>query len=186
MNDHKIIELYFARDERAISETSEKYGGYLSTVANNILSNTEDTRECVNDTYLSAWNTIPPKRPERLSTFLGKICRNLAFNKYRYDRREKRGGGESALVLDELAECVSGRDDVEGAVERSELVREINTFLGLLSEKQRSIFVLRYWYFYSIEEISARQATSVTNVYTSLSRLRKKLHDHLTERGYEI
>ena len=167
MNDQKIIELYFARDERAISETSEKYGIYLSAIANNILCNTEDSRECINDTYLSAWNTIPPKRPERLSTFLGKICRNLAFNKYRHDRREKRGGGECALVLDELSEIVSGRDDVEGTVERSELVREINSFLGLLNDRQRSIFILRYWYFCSIEDISVRCAMSISNVYTT-------------------
>ncbi len=186
MNDQKIIELYFARDERAISETSDKYGGYCTVIANNILSNTEDTRECVNDTYLAAWNSIPPKRPERLSAFLGKICRNLAFNKYRRDRRDKRGGGECALILDELAECVSGRDDVEKSIERSELVREINLFLASLSERQRAIFVLRYWYFYSIEEISSRQAMTTSNVYTTLSRLREKLHIHLTERGYEI
>ena len=186
MEDSKIIDMFWSRDEKAISETEKKYGAYCTAIARNILQNNEDTKECLNDTYLAVWNSIPPKRPERLSAFLGKICRNLAFNKYRYENRKKRGSGECAIILDELSECISGKDDVENTVDRNELVREINLFLKSLNDRQRAIFVLRYWYFCSIDEISSRQAMTISNVYTTLSRLREKLHIHLTERGYEI
>ncbi len=186
MEDTKIIELYFARDEIAILETSKKYGRYCTKIAENILGNTEDSKECVNDTYLAAWNTIPPKRPTLLSAFLGKITRNLAFNKYRYERREKRGSGDVSLVLDELAECVSDRDTPEASIDRRELIAEINRFLDNIGQKQCELFVLRYWYFESIDTIAKRFSMSESNVYTTLSRLREKLSTHLKERGYEI
>lgn len=186
MEDIKIIELYFARDERAIFETSEKYGKYCTAIATNILGNAEDSKECVNDTYLSVWNAIPPKRPALFRTFIGKITRNIAFNKFRYGRRNKRGGGECALILDELAECVSDNDTPEIKIERYGLVSEINSFLEHLSEKQRGLFVCRYWYFESIDSIAKRFSMSESNVYTTLSRLREKLRNHLTEGGYEI
>lgn len=186
MDDIKIIELYFARDERAISETSEKYGRYCTSIANNILGNTEDVKECVNDTYFSVWNSIPPKRPAVFSAFLGKITRNLAFNKYRYYHRDKRGGGEIALVLEELAECVSNNDTPEATTERHELVSEINDFLEHLGQRQRAIFVCRYWYFESTDSIARRFQMSTSNVYTTLSRLREKLSNHLKERGFEL
>ena len=113
MNDAKIVQLYLVRDEQAIPETANKYGNYCTSIAKNILSNQEDAEECVNDTYLNTWNAIPPHKPKMLSTFLGKIVRNLAFNRYKHNTADKRGGGEIALVLDELASCVSGNDDVE-------------------------------------------------------------------------
>lgn len=102
MDDKSIVQLYWSRDEKAISATAEKYGAYCQTIANNILGNTEDAKECVNDTYLNAWNSIPPHRPENLATYLGKITRNLSFNRYKKNRAKKRSGGQIPLILEEL------------------------------------------------------------------------------------
>ena len=113
MDDEKIVQLYWNRDEQAIPATAQKYGNYCTSIAKNILGNLEDAEECVNDTYLNAWNSMPPHRPGVLSTFLGKIVRNLSFNRYKYNTADKRGGGELPLVLDELSDLVSGKDDVE-------------------------------------------------------------------------
>ena len=110
MDDAKIVQLYFDRDEQAIPATADKYGNYCTSIAKNILGNHEDAEECVNDTYLNTWNAIPPHRPKMLSTFLGKIVRNLAFNRYKHNTADKRGGGEITSVLDELANCVSGNE----------------------------------------------------------------------------
>ena len=125
MIDKDIIQLYLNRDQRALSVTAKKYGKYCTSIAKNILGNNEDAEECVNDTYLSTWNSIPPTIPTILSAFLGKITRNLAFNKYKHNHVMKRGNGEIAVVLDELAECVSGVDDVEQEIDRRELVATI-------------------------------------------------------------
>lgn len=141
MNDKDIIQLYFNRDQRALSITAEKYGRYCTVIAKNILGNCEDAEECVNDTYLNSWNAIPPAKPTIFSAFLGKITRNLALNKYRYNHAEKRGNGEMAVVLDELAECVSGIESVEEEIDKRELVRGINMFLETLSPQKRKIFV---------------------------------------------
>ena len=186
MEDSRIIELYWSRDEGAIAATSEKYGAYCRSVAMNILRSAEDAEECVSDTWLGAWNSIPPKRPSVLRTFLGRITRNLSFNKYKRDRAEKRGGGEISAVLDELAECVSGSESPEQELARSELAAEINGFLGALPLKKRSIFVSRYWYAESVSDIAKRCGMSETNVSVTLNRLRAQLREHLTERGYEI
>ena len=131
MEDREIVALYWDRDPNAISETDSKYGGYCKSIAKNILGSNEDAEECVNGTYLNAWSSIPPHRPDILSTYLGKITRNLSFDRYRHKQAEKRGGGEIELVLDELAECVSGTDSVEQEFEKNELVRTINSFLTL-------------------------------------------------------
>lgn len=186
MEDEKIIELYWARDREAIAETEKKYGGYCMTVANNILHNTQDAEECVNDTYFKTWNAIPPTRPKILSAFLGKITRNLAFNRYRMENAEKRGGGETALVLDELAECVSGKDDVEAHVERNALISAINAFLKGIAQDKRNIFVRRYWYCDSVKQIAERYGMTEAAVSMNLMRLRKRLYGFLTERGFEI
>ena len=137
MEDEKIIELYWGRDREAIAETNKKYGAYCMTVANNILQNREDSEECVNDTYFKVWNAIPPTRPKIFSAFLGKITRNLAFNRYRRDTAEKRGGGEMPLILDELSELVSGKDDVENAVELGELKADLNMFLKQFEQMKK-------------------------------------------------
>jgi len=186
MDDAKIVQLYLNRDEHAIPITANKYGNYCTTIAKNILGNHEDAEECVNDTYLNTWNSIPPHRPKILSTFLGKIVRNLAFNRYKYNTANKRGGGEIALVLDELADYVSGKDNVEQAYEHKELVAVINDFLGTLPAEKRKIFVRRYWYTDSITNIAAHYGMSNSAVSMMLNRLRTKLHTYLEERGYEI
>jgi len=186
MDDAKIVQLYFDRNEQAIPETANKYGNYCTSIAKNILGSHEDAEECVNDTYLNTWNSIPPHRPQMLSTFLGKIVRNLAFNRHKHNTADKRGGGEIALVLDELADCISGKDDVEQAYEHKELVAAINDFLDSLPADKRNIFVRRYWYTDSISDIAARYDMTYAALSMALKRLRTKLHNDLVERGYEI
>ena len=186
MDDAKIVQMYFVRDEQAIPVTADKYGNYCTSIAKNILGNHEDAEECVNDTYLNAWNAIPPHRPKILSTFLGKIVRNLAFNRYKHNTADKRGGGETTAVLDELADCVSGNENVEQSYEYKELVGAINDFLGILPAHKRNIFICRYWYTDSISDIAARYDMTCSAVSMTLKRLRTKLHNYLIERGYEL
>ena len=186
MNDKDIIQLYLNRDQRALFATAKKYGKYCTSIAKNILGNNEDAEECVNDTYLSTWNSIPPTIPTILSAFLGKITRNLAFNKYKHNHVMKRGNGEIAVVLDELAECVSGVDDVEHEIDRLELVATINSFLETLPSKKRNIFICRYWYSDSVSSIARRYEMTESNVSVTLNRLRSKLKEYLSERGYVL
>lgn len=187
MDDAKIVQLYLDRNEQAIPATANKYGTYCTSIAENILGNHEDAEECVNDTYLSAWNSIPPHRPSSLSAFLGKIVRNLSIKRYRYNTADKRGGGQAAVVLDEIAELVSDADDsVAQEVERRELIKAIDTFLGTQSAEKRGIFVRRYWYFDSISDIAARFEMTENNVSVTLKRVRFKLNNYLLERGFEL
>ena len=186
MKDKEIIGLYLNRDEEAINETDKKYGNYCRVIANNILNNDEDVKECINDTYLQTWNSIPPNKPKRLSLFIGKITRNIAFNKYKYEHTKKRGSGQIKVVLDELAECVSGEDNVEQEIDRMELVLAINKFLDSVSKEKRNIFICRYWYAFSITEISKRFGISEANVSVILSRLRSALKKYLEEMGFII
>ena len=186
LEDTKIVQLYWDRNEQAIPATADKYGRYCASIAQNILGNKEDSEECVNDTYLSAWKSMPPHRPNILSTFLGKITRNLSFNRYKYNNANKRGGGEAALVLEEIEELVSGTDSVEQEVLRKELVKAIDAFLEGLPDDKRRIFVCRYWYFDSVSNIASRFRMTENNVSVTLNRLRLKLHNHLLERGFEL
>ncbi len=186
MEDAKIVQLYWDRNEQAIPETAGKYGSYCASIARNILGNAEDAEECVNDTYLHAWNAMPPHRPKMLATFLGKLTRNLSLNRSQYNDAEKRGSGQSAAVLDELGELVSGGDEPEQEVDRRELIEAINTFLDELPHGKRRIFVCRYWYFDSVSEIAARFGLTENRVSVTLSRLRRKLHDYLSERGFML
>lgn len=187
MDDAKIVQLYRDRNEQAISATASKYGNYCASIAESILGNHEDAEECVNDTYLSAWNSIPPHRPSSLSAFLGKIVRNLSIKRYRYNTADKRGGGQAAVVLDEIAELVSDADDsVAQEIDRRELIRAIDTFLGTQSAEKRGIFVRRYWYFDSISDIAARFEMTENNVSVTLKRVRFKLNNYLLERGFEL
>jgi RNA polymerase sigma-70 factor (ECF subfamily) len=185
MDDLKIVQLYWDRDEQAIPATADKYGSYCTSIAKNILGNKEDAEECVNDTYLNAWNSMPPHRPSVLSTFLGKITRNLSFNRYKHNTADKRGGGELLVVLDELADCVSGKDDMEQEFDHQELVKAINAFLDTLPRGKRSIFICRYWYTDSISDIANRHGMKDGAVSMTLNRLRANLHDYLLERGFE-
>jgi len=175
MEDRKIIELYWERSEDAISQTEQKYGRFCRSIAYNILHNDEDSEECVSDTYLKAWEEMPPKQPERLSAFLGRITRNISL--HRYDRRnaQKRGGGEITLALDELGECIPSGERVESTIDNLELAALLNSFLAALTPQNRIIFVRRYWYLYSIKEISAQLGVSESKVKTSLFRTRSAL-----------
>ena len=186
MEDVKIVQLYWDRDESAITETSNKYGNYCTSIALNILGDIEDAKECVNDTYLNAWTSMPPHRPNILSTFLGKITRNLSFNKYKYDHTQKRGNGQLPIVLDELSECISGKEDIQTEMEYQELVKCIDEFLDSLPPQKRKIFVCRYWYNDSIIEIAKRFHIKENAVSMTLARIRKKLRTYLVERGYDV
>lgn len=186
MEDKEIIDLYWKREETAIEETAKKYGKYCYAIARNILHRQEDAEECVNDTYLRTWNSIPPHRPEQFSAFLGKITRNLLFHRYEYNHRKKRGAGEINLVLEELEPYVSGTESVEEQVLQKELVREINTFLGTLPKQKRMLFVRRYWYVDSISDLAEQFHMSKNHVSVALMRIRKQLFSYLGERGFEL
>ena len=183
MEDAKIVQLYWDRNEEAIPVTADKYGSYCTTIANNILGNREDAEECVNDTYLKAWNSMPPHRPGVLSAFLGKIVRNLAFNQYKYNTAEKRGGSQTRVVLDEIAELVSDADNVEQEIDRKELVDAVDRFLDTLQEQERRVFLRRYWYLDSVSEICSRFGYSKSKVTTMLHRTRLKLRSRLEQEG---
>ena len=186
MDDAKIVQLYWDRDEQAIPATSDKHGNYCTSIAKNILGNREDAEECVNDTYMNAWNSMPPHRPSILSTFLGKIVRNISFNRYKHNTADKRGGGELPVVLDELSDLVSGKDDVEQEIEHKELVKSIDAFLDTLSPEKRNIFISRYWYTDSVSEIAKRHGMNDGAVSMTLNRLRLKQYNYLLERGFEL
>lgn len=181
MDDKQIIDLYWARSENAIMQTANKYGRYCHYIAFNILHNDEDSKECVNDTYLKAWNAMPPQRPNRLSVFLGKITRNLSLDRYKRYNAEKRGYGQITYVLDELKACVPADDNVEQIVDDVVLTEVLNRFLASLPAETRIIFMRRYWYFCSIKDIAADLKVSESKVKMSLLRSRDKLR-HLLER----
>ena len=183
MEDQQIIELYNERSETAISETANKYGKYCYYIAYHILYDEQDSEECVNDTYLRAWETIPPQYPNKMSAFLGKITRNLALNRYRYYMREKRGGGQITLVLDELQECVPATNSTEEMIEEKLLVELLNRFLHELPIEKRMMFVRRYWYMSSIQEIANDYEISESKVKMTLLRTRNKLKQILEKEG---
>ncbi len=186
MEDERIIELYFARDEKAIDETAAKYGGLCMHIAQNILGVREDAAECVNDTYLKTWNSIPPHRPRVLAAFLGRIVRNLSLNRQEKNTALKRGGAQGASVLDELAEIVSGSESVESELSAKELISDINAFLAALSKEHRYIFIRRYWYCDSISAIAKAAGKSENAVSVSLNRLRGRLKEYLLARGHDL
>lgn len=183
MDDKNIIDLYFDRSENAISETAAKYGGYCFSIAYNILYSKEDSEESINDTWLAAWNTMPPKRPAVLATFLGKMTRYISLDKWKNRTAAKRGGGEVPLVLEELEECVSGSLSVEDEVVKKELLERLNQFLDKLSKTERDIFLCRYWHMDSIQDIARRFDFSQSKVTSMLHRTRKKLEKVLREEG---
>lgn len=184
LSDEKIIELFFERDEKAIDELQTKYGKLCFSVAMNILGVREDAEECVNDAYLGAWNSIPPNRPNALSAFLVKITRNLSLKKLRFKTAEKRRGGECALSFDELSECIPDGCDVSESIEESEASKCVSDFLRGISETDRRIFICRYFYCDTIEEIAKRFGFGESRVKMRLSRTREKLRKYLTERGF--
>ncbi|MBR6404603.1 MAG: sigma-70 family RNA polymerase sigma factor [Lachnospiraceae bacterium] len=175
MEDRRIVDLYWQRDETAIAETENKYGRFCFSIANNILRNREDAKECVNDTWLGAWNAMPPHRPEILSTFLGKITRRLSLRKWRARTAEKRGGGSMELSIEELEECIPSRQRIDEGLETAELAEIISTFLEALPPEERRVFMRRYWYFDSIRDISRRFGFGESKVKMMLKRTRDKL-----------
>ena len=181
-DDQTIIQLYWERNEEALVETAEKYGSFCRSIAENILHNSEDAKECVNDTYLKTWNSIPSNRPRIFPAFLGRIVRNLSFNRYKYSHTEKRGGGQIAVVLDELSECIPDKD-ASVAFDGNELAEVMNDFVASLSERNRNVFVMRYWYTESVGKIALELHMSENNVSVILARLKTKLRAHLAERG---
>lgn len=186
MDDSAILRLYLARDEAALDETARKYGAYCAAIARNILGSPEDTEECVNDTWLRAWNAIPPKRPGKLSLFLGTITRNLALDRWKKRHTVKRGGGEMTVALDELAECVPAAVSTEDVVEAAELERLLNVFLRTLSRRDCDIFLRRYWYVEEYGEIANRFGMNLNTVKTSLFRTRAKLKGYLEKEGITL
>ncbi len=185
MEDSKIIDLFWMRSELAITETASKYGKYCYAIAYNILSNPEDTEETVNDTYIGAWNSMPPHRPSILRTFLGKIARRISLKKYRDKNRDKRGGGEVSLALDELDECIPSATTVEDEVFALELSKSLNRFIAALPDTERRVFLCRYWYLDSIDTISQEFNFSTSKVKSMLYRTRGKLLRHLSQEGVE-
>ena len=183
-NDDKIVELYWARSESAINETAAKYGDYCHYIAYNILYNREDAEESVNDTWLDAWQSMPPHKPIVLSTFLGKITRRISIDRWRKKHAGKRGGGEMDLVLDELEDCVSDPTDVEIAIEQRERERIIREFLDALSVIERRVFLRRYWYMDSVAVIAADYGFTESKTASMLHRTRRKLREKLESEGY--
>ncbi|MBQ9827140.1 MAG: sigma-70 family RNA polymerase sigma factor [Lachnospiraceae bacterium] len=186
MQDKDIIDLYFARDEAAIAGTQEKYGPYCCTVAYNIVASREDAEECVNDTYKEAWDRIPPTRPKYLKLFLAKITRSKAFDKWRMMHAEKRRSDETALVLEELSDCVSGGTDPVDEVMSKELSGIINGFLRDLPARERKIFLRRYFYSEKVKDIAKDAGMTESAVSVMLHRIREKLKDHLEREGHLI
>lgn len=187
MDDTQILDLYWQRDEHAIHETNCKYGAYCYSIANHILHNHEDSEECVNDTWIRTWNSIPPSRPQHFSLFLAKITRNLSFNRFQAKTAQKRGEGEINFVLDELSECIATpSNDIESTYLLSELKSSINTFVHTLSKRDCNIFVRRYFFTESVAEIANHYGLTQNNVTVILSRTRNKLKKHLQKEGYHI
>lgn len=186
MEDREIVELYWERSETAISETKKKYERYCYSIAYHILYNREDSEECVNDTYIRAWNAIPPHRPGRLSVFLGKITRNLAIDCYEKIRTIKRGKGQAELILDELQECIPFSDNTEKITEDIVLKDALDAFLSILPQETRKLFVRRYWYASSIKEIAKDFRISESKVKMQLLRTRNQLRVFLEKEGIEI
>ena len=185
MNDKNIVDLYFNRDEEAITQTDKKYGRYCYSIAYNILMSREDAEESVSDTYMTAWRAIPPRRPSVLSTFLGKITRHISIDRWRERSAYKRGGGEVTLALDELEDCVAGLQNVEMEYERKELIRAYVKFLDTLPITERRVFLCRYWYVDSVEAIAEKFGFSQSKVKTMLHRTRAKLRKQLAEEGLQ-
>lgn len=183
MHDDRIVELYWNRDEQAIQETVDKYGAYCSCVAGNILHSPEDCQECVNDTWLRTWHAIPPQRPGNLRMFLAKITRNLAFDRYRAQRAQKRDSQMEA-VLEELEGCLSEYTNPENEILARELSHAINRFVRELPVRDGNVFVRRYFFAESAADIGKRYGIAAGNVAVILTRIRKKLRLYLEKEGF--
>lgn len=183
MDDGRIVMLFWQRSETAVSESQSKYGSYCQSIADNILRSEQDAEECVNDTWLGAWNSIPPKKPNRLSVFFGRITRNLAIDRYRKKHALKNGGGEYPLCLDEIGECIGEDHPIE---DRYELKCLLDSFLEELPEKNRNVFLLRYWYCTPVMKIALMYGMTEGAVKMRLKRTRSKLKEYLIQEGIGV
>lgn len=186
MEDKDIIGLFWKRSEDAIHETAKKYGKYCHLIAYNILYNEQDSEECVNDTYFNAWENIPPHNPDKLSSYLGKITRNLALNRWDYYNAAKRGNGQIPIVLEELRNCISSSDNTEQIVDELHFTNILNHFLASLPKQKRIIFIRRYWYMSSIKEICTDLGMSEGKIKMLLMRLRNDFRAYLEKEGVLI
>ena len=186
MEDEAIVSLYWQRSESAIRETEIKYDRYLSKIAYNILSDVEDSRESVNDTYLAAWNSMPPHRPGVLSTYLGKITRRISIDAFRRRTRQKRGGSEYEISLSELGDCVSGGNTTEEAVNVKLLADAIGLWLRLQPEGNRNAFLCRYYYLDNLREVAAHCGMTEAKCKTVLFRMRQSLKEYLIREGFDV
>ena len=184
MEDKQIVSLYWARDPQAVDRSQEKYGPYCLSIARNILRQEQDAEESVNDTWLGAWNAMPPHRPERLSGFLGKLTRRISLKRWEAARAQKRFGDETALALEELGDCVPLGGDAQQALEGRELTRLVNRFLSGLPAAQRQVFLARYWYGAAVKDIARQFGYSESKVKSMLYRTREKLRLTLEKEGY--
>ncbi|MBQ4382659.1 MAG: RNA polymerase sigma factor [Oscillospiraceae bacterium] len=181
MEDRDIIELYWQRDESAIRETQTKYGAYCYAVAENILNSPRDSEECLSDTWLRAWDSMPPQRPGVLRLFLARITRNLSINRLEALSAQKRGPGQGALVLEELAECLPGSEDTAARYEARELGEAVRRFVRRVPERDGNIFVRRYFFGDPVSAIARRYRISENSVMVSLSRTRSRLRAYLVK-----
>ncbi len=186
MDDAKIVELYFGRNELALAKTAEKYGNYLFKIAYGILADDEDSEESVNDTYLSAWNSIPPHRPSVLRTYLSKLTRRISIDLLRKKTTKKRGESQFALSLSELEECVSGEASLEKEMENKELLKAISDFLRTLKKDARVLFVSRYYFCDSLKDAAKHAGVSESKAKTTLHRTREKLREYLLKEGFAV
>ena len=183
MDDAQIIALYWARDEAAIRESERQYGTYCAAVANHILHDPPDSEECVNDTWLHAWNVMPPQKPDRLRQFFARITRNLAIDRLRRRTAEKAGGGQLPLCLEELSEVIGEDQTFPEQIALKEL---LDRFLSALPDRQREMFLLRYWYLMPVKAIAERLGAGEGAVKMALSRMRRQLRDSLEKEGYSV
>lgn len=186
VEDSKIVELYFERNESALAETAEKYGNYLFRIAYGILADNEDSEESVNDTYLSAWNSIPPHRPMVLRTYLSKLTRRISIDLLRKKTTKKRGESQFSLSLSELEECVSGKGMVDEELDVRELSKLINDFLRTLKKDARVLFVRRYYFCDSLKDAAKQARVSESKAKTTLYRTREKLREYLLKEGFAV
>ena len=182
MEDHQIIGLYWARDERAICESANKYGGFCRRISYNILHSGDDADECVNDTWLHAWTAMPPERPNLLSAFLGRIVRNLSLSRWREKHAAKRTGGAQVL-LDELADCLPGGIETESEFEARETAHSIDRWLDAQTEDDRALFVRRYWYGENIADLAEAAGLPVQRLTKRMFNLRRSLRKYLEQEG---
>ena len=185
MEDSRIIDLYWARDEAAVTETDAKDGPYCRSIAQNLLGTPQDAEECVNDTWHAAWRSMPPQRPARLRAWLGRVVRNLSLDRWRRDHAEKRDGG-IPLLLDELAECLPSPRTVEAALEAAALTAAIDAWLGRLPKADRVLFLRRYWYGVPLKDLAAWAGTAPDRLAQKMYRLRRSLKTALEEEGITL